>query len=129
MIDSNTEFARERSRAAADRTLIACIRTALALIGSGFGVGKFYGYLHDARLHERRDPIRSMLRFGPSFIVLGTPSLLAAVVQPPESCRESIGGSTPTRRPGRSARWSQRGHLQPRRCLGEEQPALAAAAA
>jgi hypothetical protein len=40
MIDSSTEFARERSREAADRTLMACIRTALALIG--FGVGKFY---------------------------------------------------------------------------------------
>jgi putative membrane protein len=65
MIDSSTELARERSREAADRTLMACIRTALAL---EFGVGKFYGYLHDARLHERLDPIRSMLSFGASFI-------------------------------------------------------------
>ena len=55
------------------------IRTVLALIG--FGVGKFYGYLHDAGLHERLDPIRSTLSFGASFIVLGTLGLLAAVVQ------------------------------------------------
>ena len=64
MIDSSTELARERSREAADRTLMACIRTALALIG--FGVGKFYGYLHDAGLHERLDPIRSTLSLGPA---------------------------------------------------------------
>jgi uncharacterized membrane protein YidH (DUF202 family) len=43
MIDFSTELARERSREAADRTLMAWIRTALGLIG--FGVGKFYGYL------------------------------------------------------------------------------------
>ena len=49
---------------------MACIRTALALIGFGFGVGKFYGYLHDAGLQERLDPIRSTLSFGASFIVL-----------------------------------------------------------
>jgi inner membrane protein YidH len=45
MIDSSTELAREWSREAADRTLMAWIRTALGLIGFGFGVGKFYGYL------------------------------------------------------------------------------------
>lgn len=61
MIDSSTELARERSREAADRTLMASIRTALGLIA--FGVGKFYAYLYDARLHERLDPIRSTLSF------------------------------------------------------------------
>jgi putative membrane protein len=81
MIDSSTELARERSREAADRTLMAWIRTALGLIGFGFGVGKFYGYLHDAGLHERLDPIRSTLSFAASFIVLGNLGLLAAVVQ------------------------------------------------
>jgi hypothetical protein len=54
MIDSSTELARERSREAADRTLMAWIPTALAL-----EFGEFYGYLHDARQHERLDPIRS----------------------------------------------------------------------
>jgi uncharacterized membrane protein YidH (DUF202 family) len=38
MIDSSTELVRERSREAADRTLMACIRTALALIGGGQAV-------------------------------------------------------------------------------------------
>jgi putative membrane protein len=81
MIDSSTDLARERSLEAANGTLLASIRTVLALIGYGFGVGKFYGYLHDAGLHERLDPIRSTLSFGASFIVLGTLGLLAAVVQ------------------------------------------------
>jgi putative membrane protein len=81
MIDSSTALARERNREAADGTLMAWIRTALALVGFGFGVSKSYGYLHDAGLHERLDPSRSTPSFGASFIVLGTLGLLAAVVQ------------------------------------------------
>jgi len=46
---------------------MACIRTALALIGFGCGAGKFYGDLDDAGLHERLEPIRSTLSFGASF--------------------------------------------------------------
>jgi putative membrane protein len=42
------ELARERNRAAADRTLMAWIRTALAMIGFGFGVGKLYDALEKA---------------------------------------------------------------------------------
>ena len=67
MIDSSTQLARERSREVADRTLMARIR--------------LYGCFHDARLHQRLDPVRSMLSFGASFIVLGTLGLLATVVQ------------------------------------------------
>ena len=77
----NTELARERSREAADRTLLAWIRTALSLIGFGFGIGKFYDYLQTAGLHESLDPIRSTLLFGVSFIVLGILGLFAAIVQ------------------------------------------------
>lgn len=79
MIDSSTALARERNREAADGTLMACIRAALAVIG--FAVGKFYGYLHDAGLHEGFDPIRSTPSLVASFIVLRTLGPLAAVVQ------------------------------------------------
>ena len=79
MIDSSTALARERNREAADGTLMAWIRAALALIGFGLGVGKFYGYLHDAGLHERFDPIRSTPSLVASFIVLRTLGPLAAV--------------------------------------------------
>jgi putative membrane protein len=78
MIDSSTELARERSREAADPTLMACIRTALAL---GFGVGKVIRLSPRRQAARASDPIRSMLSFGASFIVLGTLSLLEAVVQ------------------------------------------------
>ncbi len=76
-----TELAKERNRAAADRTLMAWIRTALSLIGFGFGIGKLHAYLESSGVHNSLDPIRSTLIFGESFIVLGIVGLLAAVVQ------------------------------------------------
>lgn len=77
----STELARERSREAADRTLMAWIRTALALIGFGFGIAKFRDVLVEAGLRQGHDPIHSTLIFGLSFIALGIFGLLAAVVQ------------------------------------------------
>lgn len=79
--DTSTELAKERNREAADRTLMAWIRTALSLIGFGFGIGKFYDYLETAHLHETLDPARSTLIFGASFITIGILGLLAAVIQ------------------------------------------------
>jgi putative membrane protein len=79
--NTSTELARERNREAADRTLMAWIRTALALIGFGFGIGKFYDYLQTVHLDKTLDPIRSTLLVGGSFIVLGMFALLAAVIQ------------------------------------------------
>lgn len=78
---TSTELARERSREAADRTLLAWIRTALSLIGFGFGIGKFYDYMQTAGLREPLDPIRSTLVFGAGFMFLGIIALFAAVVQ------------------------------------------------
>jgi len=75
------ELAKERNRAAAERTLMAWIRTALSLIGFGFGIGKLHAYLETSGVHSHLDPIRSSLIFGESFIVLGILGLLAAVVQ------------------------------------------------
>jgi len=75
------ELARERNREAAERTLMAWIRTALSLIGFGFGIGKLDAYLHEADLHTRFDLPHSTLVFGASFIVVGILGLLAAIVQ------------------------------------------------
>ena len=75
------ELARERNREAADRTLMAWIRTALALIGFGFGIGKLAAYLDAAGLHPAHDPPHTSLIFGTSFIVVGILGLLAAIVQ------------------------------------------------
>ncbi len=76
-----TELARFRSREAADRTLMAWIRTSLSLIGFGFAVGKAHEYLQAANLARSADSIHSMMIFGLSFISLGVLGLVAAVVQ------------------------------------------------
>ena len=75
------ELAKERNREAAERTLMAWIRTALSLIGFGFGIGKLDAYLRGADLHTRLDLPHSSLIFGASFIVVGILGLLAAIVQ------------------------------------------------
>jgi putative membrane protein len=75
------ELAKERNREAAERTLMAWIRTALSLIGFGFGIGKLAAYLDAAGLRPPHDPAHTSLIFGTSFIVVGILGLLAAIVQ------------------------------------------------
>ncbi len=77
----SNELAKERTREAADRTLMAWIRTCLSLIGFGFGIAKFRDILVEAGLHRGPEHFHSTLIFGLSFISLGILGLLAAVIQ------------------------------------------------
>lgn len=79
--DTSTDLAKERTRQAADRTLMAWIRTCLSLIGFGFGIAKFRDVLVEAGLRRGPEHIHSTMIFGLSFISLGIFGLLAAVVQ------------------------------------------------
>jgi putative membrane protein len=76
------ELARERSRQAADRTLMAWVRTTLSLIGFGFGIANFRDIIFRAGL-VRNPPehFNPALIFGLSFISLGVLGLLSAVIQ------------------------------------------------
>ena len=77
-----TELARERTRAAADRTLMAWVRTSLSLIGFGFGIAKYRDILLSAGIIRRPpEEFNTTLIFGLSFISLGIFGLLAAVIQ------------------------------------------------
>ncbi|MBD1910389.1 MULTISPECIES: DUF202 domain-containing protein [unclassified Leptolyngbya] len=72
-----TELAKERNRAAEERTLMAWIRTALTLISFGFGLDSIISMLHQnlggafASLHFSRI-------LGLGFVALGTVAMLYA---------------------------------------------------
>ena len=66
-----TELAKYRSLAAANRTLMAWIRTSLSLIGFGFGIPTIVRSIDHTRLSPNIDPVRFSVIVGLSFIALG----------------------------------------------------------
>jgi len=79
--DTSTELARERTREAADRTLMAWIRTSLSLIAFGFGIGKAFELFSAAFPKKDLDPQHGTLVLAISFIALGMLGLLGAIIQ------------------------------------------------
>ena len=78
------ELAKERNRAAYDRTLMAWIRTAISLIGFGFAIAKSYEYIERDLLETSGrllDTLHAPLWFGMSFIFLGMVCILGGVIQ------------------------------------------------
>ena len=73
------ELARERNREAADRTLLAWIRTSLAMISLGFGIERLgqAALAFDSRM-AGFSPLKTRL-FGASLIALGVAATLAGM--------------------------------------------------
>ncbi len=74
-----TELAKERNRAAQERTLMAWIRTSLTLISFGFGIDSIVSILSQ-ELGGAINTVRVSRILGLSFIILGTGAMLAATV-------------------------------------------------
>lgn len=75
------ELAKERNREAAERTLMAWIRTSLSLISFGFGVDKVVGAINRSRLGASARADLSVRLMAMAFIVTGIVSLAAATLQ------------------------------------------------
>jgi len=80
----NNELAKDRNRAAAERTLMAWIRTSLSLISFGFGIDRVVAALHTAALQPSvNESIRTFhlsRLLGLAFILIGTVALAAAAI-------------------------------------------------
>ncbi|MGK7929200.1 MAG: YidH family protein [Spirulina sp.] len=75
----NVELARERNRAAAERTLMAWIRTCLSLISFGFGIDRIVAAIE--KIQANVDPIRLSRLLGLAFIALGTYAMMSAAIE------------------------------------------------
>jgi putative membrane protein len=73
------ELAKERTRAAADRTLMAWIRTSLSLIGFGFGIPTIVKAIESTRISQHINPFRFSTLVGLAFISVGVFGMATAL--------------------------------------------------
>jgi putative membrane protein len=69
----NTELAKQRSHEASERTMMAWVRTALALIGFGIGIYEV------AEKTGGKETFKNSKLIGLAFIILGTVSMFLAI--------------------------------------------------
>lgn len=67
----NNELAKERTRAAEDRTLMAWIRTSLSLIGFGFGIPTIVRTIESTKIGKDINPHHFANAIGLAFISIG----------------------------------------------------------
>jgi putative membrane protein len=71
----------ERTRLAADRTLMAWIRTSVSMISFGFTLFKFFMYLRESQLLSGQLPMHGPRNLGLALVGLGTLLLGMAIVE------------------------------------------------
>jgi len=81
MSNTSTELAKTRNRAAAERTTLAWIRTALALISFGFGLDKIISAIRDAGGDGNTSQDIGVQLMSMGFIGVGIFTLLIAMRQ------------------------------------------------
>jgi putative membrane protein len=81
MSNTSTELAKTRNRAAAERTTLAWIRTALALISFGFGLDKIISAIRDAGGDGNTNQDFGVQLMSMGFIGVGIFTLLIAMRQ------------------------------------------------
>jgi putative membrane protein len=81
MSNTSTELAKTRNRAAAERTTLAWIRTALALISFGFGLDKIISAIRDAGGDGNTNQDFGVQLMSMGFIGVGIFTLLIAIRQ------------------------------------------------
>ena len=76
------DIAFDRDRFAADRTIMAWIRTSISLIGFGFSIYKFFEYLKELGLLEgTRVSPEGPKKFGAALVILGVFFLFLATIE------------------------------------------------
>ena len=80
-ISESTELAKERNREAADRTLMAWIRTSLSLIGFGFGIDAVVQTLQKTAIGSAPNLALNARIFGLSFIAVALLAVIVAMAQ------------------------------------------------